>query len=337
MTKFFIILFFSILSLCAKENITAVYLPGDISDINATSKAWISADEFSLSLYSIDSNISKKITISIKPIYSDDYVGILITTPISNNKTKNFFISTPCSKNTTLPYVNGGNKNGNILVVGAWQNTTTSQIQNSDNEKDNNQTIFSDTTNITKTQKILYGYISNGTTKKALTQNEKTTFKLGLQKNHIFFIKKIKPNSSKIILSFNEYKKDNNQTIKYISKWTTIYLKNPPESSLFSSNEAQKPNINNGREIFIQNCIACHRYNNDTTAPKGIAPMLTNIGGYANKTFIVNSLLKPNSIINPKFEKAIEEKKITPMPSFSWLDKKSLNDLVYFLQNLKAK
>jgi len=52
--------------------------------------------------------------------------------------------------------------------------------------------------------------------------------------------------------------------------------------------------------------------------------------------FIINSLLHPQKHESPKYKKLIKEGKIMPMPSFDWLDKKDLNDLVNFLQNLKA-
>ncbi len=322
------------------NNIKSTFVPGNIVDINSSSKAWLSANDNSISLYTFDSNISKKISIDIKSIANDKNFAILVTLPKDQSDINRFFIQYPTSPQTSLPYVKFGDLNNGVTVAGV--DTIVKKIkENCDTNcsNDSNQTIFSTQISTTIVKKIYFGYQSNADIKKPLQKDNNTTLKIGSQNSKIFFIKDILPNSSFIYLSFGLYKKDSNQTEKYISKWIKINFKNSMNNLPIEQNKMDDLNYDkdNARSLFVQNCIACHRYDTDTTAPKGIAPILTNIGGWGNKNFIKESLLEPNKTINPKFTKLIQEGKIMPMPSFDWMKKKNLEDLINFLQNLKIK
>ena len=322
------------------NSIRSTFVPGNIVDINSSSKAWLSANDNNISLYTFDSNISKKISIDVKSISNDKNFAILVTLPKDQSDINKFFIQYPTSPQTNLPYVKFGDLNNGVTVVGV--DTIVKKIkENCDTNctNDSNQTIFSTQTSTTIVKKVYFGYQSNADIKKPLQKDNNTTLKIGSQNSKIFFIKDISPNSSSIYLSFGLYKKDGNQTERYISKWIKIDFKNSIDTLPIEQNKMADLNYDkeNAKSLFIQNCTACHRYNNNTTAPKGIAPILTNIGGWGNRNFIKESLLEPDKTINPKFAKLIQEGKIMPMPSFDWMEKKNLQDLINFLQNLKAK
>ncbi len=317
----------------------ATQVPGDLKDINATSKAWLSSNDYNITLYSIDNNISLKKNITVKSIYNKNDIALLATFSFQNNsKTKinKFYIQYPTNHSSNLPYVNGGDLNNSVNVVGVERNYQNFTKIDNNISYENNQTIFysQNKTKIIKT--IIFGYVSNGLEKYKLFTDNNQTLSIGSNKNKFFLIKNFDNNISNFYVSFGIYHKDANKSIKYISKWIKIDLQNNMQIPIDLNNNSNNLNLEDGKKIFIQNCIACHRYNANTTAPKNIAPMLTNIGGYANKKFLKESLLNPSKFINPKFQQAIKSGKIMSMPSFSWLSNKDFNNLLYFLESLKA-
>jgi complex iron-sulfur molybdoenzyme family reductase subunit gamma len=339
----FIFLFFSVF-LEANKLINAVYLPGNISDINTTSKAWLSSDTYKISLYSIDNTIPLKKEIYIKALYSNSNIAILYKFPQDlNNSTQisinRYFIEFPNSAKR-LPYVNGGDTNNTVTIAGMEKLHKQLNINCNGNCPDeDNKSIFSLQKSTITNQKDYFAYISNGLQKSPITKDNNQTLKIGSDANKLFFIKSIDANQTDVFLSFGIFSKEDNSSIKYISKWIKIGLKSQNINNInsFNAQIPQNYNLQNGKNIFIQNCIACHRYNNVKIAPPNIAPNLTNIGGWANKEFLKQSILNPAANINPNFKEALKRGDITAMPSFNWLEEKNMNDLLYFLENLKAK
>ncbi len=339
----FIFLFFSVF-LEANKLINAVYLPGNISDINTTSKAWLSSDIYKISLYSIDNIIPLKKEIYIKALYSDSNIAILYKFPQDLNNSaqisiNRYFIEFPNSVKR-LPYVNGGDTNNTVTITGIENLHKQLNINcNSNCPNEDNKSIFSSQKSTITNQKDYFAYISNGLQKSPIIKDNNQTLKIGSDANKLFFIKSIDTNQTDIFLSFGIFSKEDNSSIKYISKWIKIGLKSKNINNInnFNTQIPQNYDLQNGKNIFIQNCIACHRYNNVKIAPPNIAPNLTNIGGWANKEFLKQSILNPTANINPNFKEALKRGDITAMPSFNWLEEKNMNDLLYFLENLKAK
>ncbi len=338
----FLFIFFSTF-LRAEEPINAVYLPGNISDINTTSKAWLSSNSYKIPLYSIDNTIPLKKDIDIKTVYNDSYMAVLLkfsqdmnnSSQISVNR---YFVQFPNSTKK-LPYVNSGDINDTVTIAGMEKLHKIFDINCSGNcQNENNQSILSSQISTIINKKDYFAYVSNGLQKSPISKDNNQTLKIGSNNNKLFFIKSIDTNQTDIYLSFGIFYKDNNSSIKYISKWIKIGLKNQNTNSInsFNTQIAQNYDLQNGKDIFMQNCVACHRYNDTKIAPPNMAPNLTNIGGWANKKFLRQSILNPSASINPKFKKALNNGNITAMPSFNWLEQKNLDDLLYFLQNLKA-
>lgn len=117
-----------------------------------------------------------------------------------------------------------------------------------------------------------------------------------------------------------------------------------------------------GKEIALQNgCAACHRFDDQTTAPIGMAPDLSNIGGIANLIYLKESIINPNDVVirnlNPnrhynKYAKPdkfkaypnndmyqwyilTNGKRQSKMPAFSHLSEQDLKDLIAYLSTLK--
>ena len=121
-------------------------------------------------------------------------------------------------------------------------------------------------------------------------------------------------------------------------------------------------NPKRGKKLAIQNgCAACHRFDDQRTAPVGMAPDLSNIGGISNPIYLKESIVNPNDVVirnlNPnrhynrygkpdKFNAypnndmyqwyiSLNGKKQSKMPSFSHLSEQDLKDLISYLSTLR--
>ncbi|MBX0312967.1 MAG: c-type cytochrome [Sulfurihydrogenibium sp.] len=118
-----------------------------------------------------------------------------------------------------------------------------------------------------------------------------------------------------------------------------------------------------GKELMAQNgCNGCHRYADQKTAPEGLAPNLSKIGGYSNPAYLKESIINPNDVvirnlnINRHYNKSAERDKNgaypnndmytwyikddkgklqSKMPPFAHLSEKDVADIVAYLKTLK--
>ncbi|RMA96152.1 c-type cytochrome [Hydrogenothermus marinus] len=118
-----------------------------------------------------------------------------------------------------------------------------------------------------------------------------------------------------------------------------------------------------GKQLMKQNgCNGCHRYDDQQTAPPGMAPNLSDIGGIANAPYLRESIINPSDVVirnlNPnrhynKFAKpdkfnaypnndmytwytvGPDGKKMSKMPPYSHLSEKDINDIVAYLKSLR--
>ena len=308
-------------------------VPGNLKDINASSKAWLSTNEYPITFYTKDTNLSlmKKATFKILTNGSD--IALLIrfdkSIVLDQESNNSFEFSSQFSKYNITDIANHP-----INYINIKKSHTVSSATK-DLYNDDNKTILSETTTTSIDKKIKYAYNEVNDTKTPFLSDENSTLNIGMEKDTIYIVKSIDTNSSFVNISFGIRLQDSNNTLLYKTKWIKANLM-PNSNSDITSTDNTIYDLQNGKKIFLQNCIACHRYNDNSTAPKGIAPMLTNIGGWANKEYIVDSLLHPQKYISSKYKKLINEGKIMPMPSFEWLDKDDFNDLLSFLQRLKS-
>lgn len=122
-------------------------------------------------------------------------------------------------------------------------------------------------------------------------------------------------------------------------------------------------NPQRGKELMIQNgCNGCHRFDDQTSAPEGLAPNLSKIGGYSNPAYLKESIINPNDVviknlnINRHYNKSAEKDKNgaypnndmytwylkgekgklqSKMPPYSHLSQQDINDIVAYLKTLK--
>ncbi|NPA53241.1 MAG: c-type cytochrome [Aquificae bacterium] len=140
--------------------------------------------------------------------------------------------------------------------------------------------------------------------------------------------------------------------VEYVS-WGVPYVDWPEKGEDIGDPE-------NGKKLFQQNgCAACHRAAEFQTAPLGMAPDLSDIGGIANAIYLKESIINPNDVIirnlninrhymktNPDRFKAYpnnsmyewyiktDGKKQSKMPAFTHLQEQDINDLVAYLKTL---
>ncbi|WP_297439559.1 ethylbenzene dehydrogenase-related protein, partial [Sulfurimonas sp.] len=142
--------------------------------------------------------------------------------------------------------------------------------------------------------------------------------------------------------------KKNRGASKIISPWIGVNLegKDSKNKLVRELSEEAKGDVRNGERLAKENCAACHIYANQKNAPKFMAPNLSNIGGYSTKEYLKESIINPNAILVPGYEKDenrifswydIDEKgdRVSAMPSYDWLDEKSIEDLVAFFMSQK--
>lgn len=142
--------------------------------------------------------------------------------------------------------------------------------------------------------------------------------------------------------------KNNRDGLKLLSSWIPVKLVGKSGGDELISILSAKPtgDVKNGEKLALENCIACHRYKNRVMASEFMAPNLSNIGGYATKEYLKESIEKPSAVVVPGYNKkahpndawyTLDEngKRLSTMPPYDWMDEKSKDDLVAFLATLK--
>lgn len=141
----------------------------------------------------------------------------------------------------------------------------------------------------------------------------------------------------------------NRDGLKHLSGWIAVKLPDGGGTDLIkATNEVVKGDIKNGKELAMTNCASCHRWKGAQQAPMYMAPDLSNIGGQATAGYIRESIVDPSAVVVPGYNRnshpnfawySVDDKgnRTSVMPPFDWMDKKSLNDLIAYLQTLKAE
>lgn len=145
-----------------------------------------------------------------------------------------------------------------------------------------------------------------------------------------------------VAFAFWDGDKKNRDGAKLLSSWVGVGT-----SKLAYLDELQGGDVQNGETIMMENCAACHQYKNVKNAPNYMAPELSNIGGYSNVSYLLESIIDPSAVVVPGYNTAAHPNfqwytvdkgvRSSTMPPFSHLDEKSLKDLVAYLKTLKVE
>ncbi len=143
--------------------------------------------------------------------------------------------------------------------------------------------------------------------------------------------------------------KDGRNGNKWLSGWTPIKMKDTAKAKadIATITAKSKGNVANGKKLATDNCAACHTMG-DIKAPMAyMAPDLSNIGGYATAGYLKESIVAPSAVVVPGYNKnahpsgvwySTDDKgaRTSTMPSFDFLKPSEIDDLIAFLQTLKA-
>ncbi len=136
--------------------------------------------------------------------------------------------------------------------------------------------------------------------------------------------------------------------LKRLSQWVAVKLEGQKGGNALVDEltSAPKGDAANGKNLVMQNgCMGCH-YIPGMSQPGYMAPGLANIGGYSTKAYLRESMVDPNAVVVPGFNRnahpntpwynVVDGKRVSTMPPYP-LDDKSLEDMVAYLKTLKAE
>ncbi|MDD2828129.1 MAG: ethylbenzene dehydrogenase-related protein [Sulfuricurvum sp.] len=137
--------------------------------------------------------------------------------------------------------------------------------------------------------------------------------------------------------------------VKNLSSWVAVNLEGQkPNAALVAdlTTDAKGDAANGKVALETNGCNGCHQMS--AADPKSfMAPSLKDVGGYSTASYLRESILKPSAVVVPGYNRNahantpwynIEKgKRISTMTDFSHLDKKSVDDIVAYLQTLKAE
>ncbi|HZF71720.1 ethylbenzene dehydrogenase-related protein [Sulfuricurvum sp.] len=137
--------------------------------------------------------------------------------------------------------------------------------------------------------------------------------------------------------------------LKNLSSWVAVNLEGmkPDTKVVAEVTEESKGNAEKGKAAIDANgCAGCHQITSKD-APSFMGPSLANVGGYSTVAYLRESILKPSAVVVPGYNRnahsntpwyTIEKgKRISAMTDFSFLDKKTVEDIVAYLKTLKAE
>lgn len=140
--------------------------------------------------------------------------------------------------------------------------------------------------------------------------------------------------------------------LKNLSTWVTVELDDNKTSMAYNKaydKNLEKANIKKGEELTQMNCASCHNYGNTNNAASPyMAPNLSNIGGYSTTAYLKESIIDPNAVIVPGYNRNAHKNfawyfddgqggRMSAMPPFSHLKENEVNNIVAYLKTLKAK
>lgn len=137
--------------------------------------------------------------------------------------------------------------------------------------------------------------------------------------------------------------------LKNLSSWVAINLEGqkPNAAMVAELTTDPKGDAAKGKAAAEANgCNGCHQMT--STDPKSfMAPSLKNVGGYSTAGYLRESIVKPSAVVVPGYNRNAHAntpwynlekgKRVSTMTDYSHLDKSTLDDIVAYLQTLKAE
>jgi hypothetical protein len=143
--------------------------------------------------------------------------------------------------------------------------------------------------------------------------------------------------------------KNGRDGLKNLSSWVSVALEGNGDGSVLInqiSTDADGDAAAGKEAVAANGCTGCHQVE-ATDAPNFMGPALSNIGGYANASYLAESILNPSAVVVPGYNRNAHSnyvwyteengKRTSAMTDYSWLDADTVNNIVTYLQTLKAE
>lgn len=143
--------------------------------------------------------------------------------------------------------------------------------------------------------------------------------------------------------------KDGRNGNKWLSTWTPVNMTKSAKAKadIAKITEKLKGNVENGKKLSVDNCAACHTMGDIKAPMANMAPDLSNIGGYSTASYLKESIVAPSAAVVAGHNKnahpatpwySVDDKGVrtSTMPSFEHLKPAEIDDIVTYLQTLKA-
>jgi complex iron-sulfur molybdoenzyme family reductase subunit gamma len=143
--------------------------------------------------------------------------------------------------------------------------------------------------------------------------------------------------------------KNGRDGLKNLTSWLSVSLEGNGDGHALIDwvGTDAKGDVAAGKEAVAMNgCAGCHQIE-ATDAPSYMGPALYNVGGYTTAAYLKESLLKPSSVVVPGYNRNAHSnymwyteengQRVSAMTDYSWLDEATIENIVTYLQTLKAE
>jgi complex iron-sulfur molybdoenzyme family reductase subunit gamma len=132
---------------------------------------------------------------------------------------------------------------------------------------------------------------------------------------------------------------------KHLSSWVTVQTGNATGDVSKAIAWTSTGDANRGKQLATDNCASCHNYADLDNGMPYMAPNLSQIGGQSTASYIKESIVDPDAALVPGYNRnahpnyawynVVDGKRMSAMPSFSWMEAKDIDDIVAYFQSLK--
>ncbi|MDQ1339856.1 MAG: C-type cytochrome [Campylobacterota bacterium] len=148
-----------------------------------------------------------------------------------------------------------------------------------------------------------------------------------------------------IALAIWDGNKENRDGQKWLSSWVAVELGKTQGNLEKAVTSVPNGNVANGKTLAVENCAACHIFDDQKMASAMQAPDLSALGGQSTAEYIIESLKNPSAVVVPgynrnaypnfKWYELADGKRVSTMPAYDWMSEEQLNDLAAYFKTLK--
>lgn len=363
----------------SQESINAIKVPGNVSKIGPSSKAWLSAEYTDIVLYphqlirktdlQDDSQAFEKEPkkVQVKALYDGKNISLLLrwSDDTKNSKQRccpreyedGFALQFPRDYNDVakLPYISMGNS-GRQVVLHLKKAMQTRDLQDSGYFE-----LFHPSVSAHTQEHVGKTFLAEGWQSAKEIKKNKNPIRMemvysdGVWKGSLsrpLADGQLDINSGAFPVSFVTWdgSSENADGTEYISSWTGVKLagKQGGQDLIEALKKVPNGDPANGKKLAMENCAACHNFDDAIMAPEYMAPNLSNIGGYTTAQYLLESILDPSAVIVPMPDRVIDAslpwynvegkgQTVSTMPSYKWMDEASRDDLLAYFSSLKGE